>query len=339
MDMDMDKYSTKGISGMQSLNVVDLMVGVYLEDALTNIIPAPKHYGEFQTQVWRVAKTNIPRGCRKNYIPGLSEQSKDQYNEYIQAYNEDPFSESTTELGDSLLASISEERKERWHEIITNIDMTHNSKKAWATIKKLNSDKAPQPRVAAVTPNQVANQMLLNGKPANKERGFLKKMKHEMGCIMQDCKQGLVPFTLADLNAAMKHLKCGKASGEDGITPEMIQHFGENAKTWLLTLFNNCAMSYQIPKIWRKARVVALLKPGKDPSSPKSYRPISLLCTLYKLYERMILARIEGTVDEQLSADQAGFRPGRSCCSQEGSDPRKEKKKIEEMQAPDMKIL
>ena len=30
----------------------------------------------------------------------------------------------------------------------------------------------------------------------------------------------------------------------------------------------------------------------------------------------MILARIHGTVEEHLSPDQAGFRPGRSCCSQ-----------------------
>ena len=33
-------------------------------------------------------------------------------------------------------------------------------------------------------------------------------------------------------------------------------------------------------------------KPGKDPSSPKSYRPNSLLCIPYKLYERLILMRI-----------------------------------------------
>ena len=37
---------------------------------------------------------------------------------------------------------------------------------------------------------------------------------------------------------------------------------------------------------------------------------------LYKIYERMILARISPTVEEHLSPDQAGFRPGRSCCGQ-----------------------
>ena len=63
--------------------------------------------------------------------------------------------------------------------------------------------------------------------------------------------------------------------------------------------------------------MIAIPKPGKDPSSPKSYRPISLLCIPYKLYERrLILMRISPLVDEKLTKDQAGFRPGRSCAGQ-----------------------
>ena len=47
--------------------------------------------------------------------------------------------------------------------------------------------------------------------------------------------------------------------------------------------------------------MIAIPKPGKDPSSPKSYRPISLLCIPYKLYERLILMRISPLVDEKLT--------------------------------------
>ena len=62
--------------------------------------------------------------------------------------------------------------------------------------------------------------------------------------------------------------------------------------------------------------MIAIPKPGKDPSSPKSYRPISLLCIPYKLYERLILMRISPLIDEKLTKDQAGFRPGHSCAGQ-----------------------
>ena len=41
-----------------------------------------------------------------------------------------------------------------------------------------------------------------------------------------------------------------------------------------------------------------------------------MLCTTYKLYERLILNRVSPTIEECLTPDQAGFRPGRSCCGQ-----------------------
>ena len=73
----------------------------------------------------------------------------------------------------------------------------------------------------------------------------------------------------------------------------------------------------KIPKIWRQAKVVALLKPGKDPSVAKSFRPIFLLCHTYKLFERLILNRIAEHVDAKHIPEQAGFRPGKSCTSQQ----------------------
>ena len=47
-------------------------------------------------------------------------------------------------------------------------------------------------------------------------------------------------------------------------------------------------------------RVVAILKPGKDPREAKSYRPISLLCHLFKLFERLILNRLGPITEEHL---------------------------------------
>ena len=141
-------------------------------------------------------------------------------------------------------------------------------------------------------------------------------MKKEMDDNLQESPDTHDQFTEEELDQAISSLKIGKASGLDGITTEMIKHFGTRTKAWLLDLMNNCATTCSIPKAWRKAKVVALLKPGKPPENRKSYRPISLLSILYKLYERLILARISPTVERQMSPDQAGFRPGRSCCDQ-----------------------
>ena len=60
----------------------------------------------------------------------------------------------------------------------------------------------------------------------------------------------------------------------------------------------------------------SIIKPGKDASIPKNYRPISLLCHIYKQYERLILNRIILAVESHLINEQAGFRHGKSCNSQ-----------------------
>ena len=88
------------------------------------------------------------------------------------------------------------------------------------------------------------------------------------------------------------------------------------AHRWLLTMLNKCFMENNIPTLWRQSKIIAILKPGKDSVIPKSYRPISLLCHTYKLYEIMILTRIAPTIEQHLIKEQAGFRPGKSCTSQ-----------------------
>ena len=100
--------------------------------------------------------------------------------------------------------------------MISNTNLTRKSKKAWKTIKKLNADQISTARTAAMTPNNVANQLLLNGKPYNKERGYLKEMKIEMNQVRQCSDEIFFPFTIEKLQEAINTLKPGKAAGLDG---------------------------------------------------------------------------------------------------------------------------
>ena len=94
------------------------------------------------------------------------------------------------------------------------------------------------------------------------------------------------------------------------------KNLGERALWWLTTFMTKVVEENNIPKIWRKSKVIAIEKPGTDPNQAASYRPISLLSTCYKLLERMALQRISPSVDELVNVDQAGFRPERSTCDQ-----------------------
>ena len=83
-------------------------------------------------------------------------------------------------------------------------------------------------------------------------------------------------------------------------------------KSWLRPLIFSCLRRRKIPKIWRRALVVAIPKPGKPVGDPKSYHPISLLCVPYKILERLIYACVEPLIDPLLPKEQAGFRRGKS---------------------------
>lgn len=43
---------------------------------------------------------------------------------------------------------------------------------------------------------------------------------------------------------------------------------------------------------------------------------MSLLCHLFKIFERIVFNRVSNFIDNSLIPQQAGFRPGRGCCGQ-----------------------
>ena len=268
----------------------------YQHDAAVENIPATAEcYDQFLNAVRKVACKSIPRGCRRNYVPGLTPESTELIEEYREKYEDDPFADNTITLGEELMSAISEQRRKAWQTLIESTDMTHNSR--------------PKQHYNT-TANQVAHQ-LLNGRVPNRQP----KVRLDRQRYPED--PGFTrAFTAAELNIGVRVLKNGKAPGLDDIQTELIKQFGPKARDWLLLFFNNCTETKKIPKIWRQAKVVALLKPGKDPPIDKSFRPIYLLCHTYKLFERLIMNRIAEHMDAKLIPEQAGFRPGKSCTSQ-----------------------
>ena len=145
-------------------------------------------------------------------------------------------------------------------------------------------------------------------------------------------------FSKREFTTALQHLKPGKAPGPDSICPELILHAGAVLKSWLRDFLSSCLHRLKIPKIWRRALVVAIPKPGlhrlkiskiwrralvvaipkpgKPVGDPMSYRPISLLCVPYKILEMFIYARVEALIDPLLPKEQAGFRRGKSTLDQ-----------------------
>ena len=123
-------------------------------------------------------------------------------------------------------------------------------------------------------------------------------------------------FTVEEVTKALGETKAGKAPGPDGIHPEFLLNSGKYARRWLASFFTKIMERGVIPKAMRRSNVIAILKPGKQKQDPKSYRPIALLSTMYKLLERLLYNRIGNKILESVPIEQAGFRPERSCTDQ-----------------------
>jgi hypothetical protein len=68
------------------------------------------------------------------------------------------------------------------------------------------------------------------------------------------------------------------------------------------------------PSEWSEAILKPILKPGKDPNEPTSYRPISLTSCMCEIIERLINRRLLHVIEERrlLPETQYGFRKNRS---------------------------
>ena len=190
---------------------------------------------------------------------------------------------------------MKEQKRKKWEEVITSTDLTHNSRKAWQTIRKLSNDPTSTNPPCLVNVNQVAHQLLVNG------RGTMPtKPKRPVLPTVEGIPSVVSAFSEEEYRKGIAALKYNKAAGIDDVLVEQLKNLGPRAHKWLQIMLRKCLTENKIPKHWRQSKIIAILKPGKDSAIPKSYRPISLLCNTYKLYERMILNRVTPLLEQHL---------------------------------------
>ena len=83
---------------------------------------------------------------------------------------------------------------------------------------------------------------------------------------------------------------------------------------YLVKAFNNCIETQKFPDFLKIAKVVPIYKKG-DRDSPENYRPISLLCSISKIFEKLLYTRMVSffNINKLFSPMQFGFRTKRSC--------------------------
>ena len=89
----------------------------------------------------------------------------------------------------------------------------------------------------------------------------------------------------------------GEATGPDGISNNILRECASELASPLCDLFNASLSSSTVPFSWKQASGCAVHKKD-DKSCANNYRPISLLCCVEKIFERLIFKHLFSFLQE-----------------------------------------
>lgn len=125
-------------------------------------------------------------------------------------------------------------------------------------------------------------------------------------------------FTPEEVIHEILNVKPQKAPGYDLITGSILKQLPKKGIILLTTIYNSMLRLSYYPLMWKFAHIVMIHKPCKQMNVVSSYRPISLLPALSKLFEKLLLKRIRKDIDLStvIPDFQFGFRERHSTFQQ-----------------------
>jgi hypothetical protein len=125
-------------------------------------------------------------------------------------------------------------------------------------------------------------------------------------------------LTRTDIQTAINNLNPKKSPGYDLITGKILKELPIIGAKYLTQLFNAILLLNYLPTQWKVAHIILILKPGKSLHALPSYRPISLLPIVSKLFEKLLLKRLLPLFEHNrlISTHQLGFRRRHSTIEQ-----------------------
>jgi len=105
-------------------------------------------------------------------------------------------------------------------------------------------------------------------------------------------------------------LNSKKAPGYDLINGKIIKELSLKGLQAITQIYNAILRLEYFPSHRKIGQIIMIAKPGKNPNDITSYRPISLLPTLSKILEKLILKRLLPIIEDCkiIPSHQFGFR-------------------------------
>ncbi|KAK3506666.1 hypothetical protein QTP70_013172 [Hemibagrus guttatus] len=118
-------------------------------------------------------------------------------------------------------------------------------------------------------------------------------------------------LSLEELHEALQRMENGRASGIDGLPAEFYKAFWAVIGQDVLDVLRDSIQRGELPLSCRRAVLTLLPKKG-DLTHLKNWRPVSLLCTDYKLLSKALASRLTKVMERLIHQDQTYCVPDRS---------------------------
>ncbi len=118
-------------------------------------------------------------------------------------------------------------------------------------------------------------------------------------------------ITIEECAKALRDMPNNKTPGSDGFPTEFYKFFWKDIKSFVVDTFTY-AMKHGMLSIEQRRGILSLIpKKEVDLRMLKSWRPLTLLNTDYKILAKLLASRLQGVIDEIVSTDQKGYIKGR----------------------------
>ena len=104
--------------------------------------------------------------------------------------------------------------------------------------------------------------------------------------------QPIKHFSPKEVGREIEKLNSKKASGYDLINAKVLKELPQKGVIAITQIYNAIIRIQYFPIQWKYAKIIFVAKPNKPPNELTSYRSISLLPVLSKLFEKLLLKRI-----------------------------------------------
>lgn len=228
-------------------------------------------------------------------------------------------------LSNQLKKRIKEIKNEALCRFLSNLTADENTEYSlWKAAKKIKRPKIQNPPLKMENGLWATNSMQKANLFAKYLAGvfspFPKSTDQEnISSLDRNDKKDIQFVTLKELKNMIRcNISAKKSPGYDLITGQIMKELPDMAIIRLQHMINACFKVKYVPHHWKIAEVILILKPGKPSSAVTSYRPISLLPVMSKIFEKLLLRRLEPIIrDRQLiPTHQFGFRRRHSTIDQ-----------------------